>query len=119
MIVGLFLYQKNYFGVLTIVMVMFLIFFAQQGNEEIHCAISKRGFKIKNELFLWENIKSFWIFEGISELCFRIKKGVVQNISVPIKIEDKERIKKILSNFLPEEETQRSLSEIIVKKIGL
>lgn len=119
LVMGLFLYQKNYFGVMTVLIIIFLMFIAQQGNEKIQCAISKKGFRVKNELFLWENIKSFWIFEDSSELSLKIKKGIVQNVSVPIHEKDTERIKKFLLTFLPEEEVQKSLSEIIVKKIGL
>ena len=119
LIVGLFLYQKNYFGTLTMLMIIFLIFFAQKSNEEISCAILKRGFRIKNELFVWQNIKSFWIFENTSELSLKIKKGIVQNISVPIRKKDIKTIRNLLLRFLPEEETHTSLSEIIIRKIGL
>lgn len=111
--------QKNYFGTVAILMVLLLIFMLQQKEEEIYCAITKRGLRVKNEIFPWQNLERFYIFENLSELHFKPKKSILQKISVPINKKDSSKIKKIILQFIPEKEIQISLSEIIVRKLGL
>jgi hypothetical protein len=114
-----FFWQKNYFGAMAILMVIFLIFISQREKEEIYCAITKKGMRVKNELFPWENLESFWIFEDTSEIYLKNKKAILQQVSIPIRFLDAKKIRKLLLGFLPEKEVQRSLSEIFARKLGI
>ncbi len=116
---GYLFWQKNYFGVMTLLMAIFLLFISQKGKEELYCAILKEGIRVNNEIFRWENLEGFWIFEGFSEVYLKTKKAFLKNIPIPINKEDSERIRNLMIQFLQEKEIQISLSEIIIKKLGL
>lgn len=115
---GFLFWQGNYFGAFVIFMAIFLIVMFQGGEEEIDYAILKRGVKIKKEIFPWKNLESFWVFEEIPEVYLKPKKAFIQNISLIIKKENAKKIRNILLKFLPEKETNISLSEMIFKKLG-
>jgi hypothetical protein len=115
---GLLLWQENYFGSFVILMIVFLIFMLQSGEEEVNYAILKRGIKIKKEIFPWKNLESFWVFEEIPEIYVKTKKAFISHISLQIKKEDGGKIRNILLEFLPEKETQLPLSELIFKRLG-
>lgn len=116
---GFFFWQKNYFGTIAILGSIFLIFLSQKREEEIYCAILKGGIRVNNELFSWKNIESFWIFEEAEEIYFKTKKAFVQNVPVPILKEDSGKIKNLLKTFIPEKKAQISLSEIIIRNLGI
>lgn len=119
-VVGFLFWQKNYFGSFTILIIILLIFLLKKEGGEINCAILNHGIRLKNEFFPWKNLESFWIFEdNIPEIYLKTKKAFVQNIPIPIKIKDAKKIKSILIKFLPEKKTQRSLSDIILRTLGM
>jgi hypothetical protein len=114
-----FFWQKNYFGVGLILIIAFLIFFLPRQAKEQSFAILKRGVRIENEIFPWENLESFWIFEEPPELYLKNKKNFPSYITLSLNERDVDRVKKILLNYLPEKETERSTFDIIGKKIGI
>lgn len=116
---ALFLWQKNNFGAILILIILFLIFMLPSQKKEQYFTILKRGVGIGNEVFPWENLESFWIFEDPPELYIKNKKMFPSYLTLPLNKQDIGRVKNILLNYLPEKETERSINDIISKKLGL
>lgn len=114
-----FLWQKNFFGIILILIISFLIFFSPIKKGETHFSISKRGVRIEKEIFPWSNLKSFWIFEEPPEMYLESKKSYLPYIIVPLPEDFIEKAREILLKFLPEKETERSFFDILSKKLGI
>lgn len=112
-----FLSQGNYFGIILIFVITFLIFFLPR-RKGTQFAILERGVKIGNEVFPWQNLKGFWIFEDPPELYLKSKKSYLPYIILPLLENHPEKVKKIVLNFLPEEEMERGIFDIIERKLG-
>jgi hypothetical protein len=114
----LLVWQKNFFGSTAVIMVIFTLIIGSGKDEIVECSILREGIKIKKELFPWKNLNSFYIFQDNPEIYIKTKKGILQNIVVPINIEDAEKIRNIINKFIPEKEAQRSFSDLVLKKLG-
>jgi len=113
------IWQENYFFSILILIVAFLIFFLPKKEKETYCALLERGARIDKELFPWEGLKSFWIFEEPAEIYFRSKKSYLPFIIMPLPEEYFNEAREILLDFLPEKEAQRNFLDFFSKKIGL
>ena len=74
-------------------------------------AFTNRGVLIADRLYPWSELKSFWIFYSPirHELSFESKKALMPYMKIPLGGVDPEKIKEIVSKFLPEVEQQESL----------
>ena len=114
-----FIWQKNYFGALLILIICFIIFFLPKKKRNETFLISKEGVVIENEIFPYKNLKSFWIFDDSYELYLKSKKSYLPYIIVKLPENSFDEIEKMLLSFLPKEEATRSIFDFIAKKIGL
>jgi len=113
-----FLWQKNYFGLILILVIAFLIFFLPKRKGKTYFAILQRGARIGKEVFSWGNLKSFWIFEEPTEIYLKSKKSYLPSIVLPLPKNYFDRAREVLLNYLPEKETERNLFDVIARKIG-
>jgi len=114
------LWQKNYFGLVLIFVVAFLLFFPSRKKEKTYFAILKRGVQREREIFPWRNIKSFWISDNPPEIYLKSKKTYLPyHIIFPLPQEYIERARRLISKFIPEKETEKHLFDVLNKKLGL
>ena len=114
-----FLWQKNYFGIILILIIAFFVFFSPKQEKDNYYAITERGARIKDEVFPWKNLESFWIFKEPPELYLKSKKSYFPYIILSLEEQDFNTIKNILLNYLPEEEAEKNLFDVISRKMGL
>ena len=108
LIIGYFIWQKNYFGALVIFL-CFVAFYLQYGpkREESSFALKENGIRAENSFFEYKNLKNFSInyqAEGTKELKIISKKKFMPEIVIPIGNADPTKIREIILKFLPEKE---------------
>ncbi|MFA5095491.1 MAG: hypothetical protein WC447_02440 [Candidatus Paceibacterota bacterium] len=116
-----FIYNNYFFGLLLIIGGILLGFFAVKKPDLVFYELNENGLKIKNRLYPYENIKSFWVKkEGKKPTLFiKSERLFMPIISIPIQSNLAEEIKKImLSNNVIEEEMKEHLSEKIMDSLG-
>ncbi len=88
--------------------------------ESIGCEINPRGIKIKDLMFPMSNLESFSLREEFEPhtLYLKTKKLFSPKIAIPLNEVEPEIIRKFLSVYLPEEEHQESLLELIAERFG-
>jgi hypothetical protein len=116
-----FIYGNYFFGLLLIIGGILLWVFAVKKPDLVFYELNEKGLKIKNRLYPYENIKSFWVQKGEekSTLFIKSERLFLPIISMPIELNSTEEIKKfMLSNKVPEEEMKEHPSEKIMDSLG-
>jgi hypothetical protein len=118
---------KNYFfAILLIISGILLGFFAIKKPEIVPYELNDKGFQIKNRIYLYENIKSFWVQikspeQNIknSTLFLKSPRIFMPILSIPIEEELADKIKEILiSKNIPQEEMKEHSSHHIMESLG-
>ena len=113
------LFMKNYLFVLIIVLAAFLIYVqGARHPRKIKFVISDHGIEIDEKEYLWNEFKSFWIFEEPDKILSLLTKKITQpHLPIPLGDQRAEDIKKILSRFIPERKQEETISDIIARKM--
>ncbi|MDP3954385.1 MAG: hypothetical protein Q8Q06_03125 [bacterium] len=101
-----------------------LMLFAQSRKrpEEGRFEVSLAGIKVNNEFHLMKDVKSFWLEyqpNGIKELSLQLKKWYSPYLKIPIGEQNPLHIRTLLVQFIPEEEHEDTVIEIVQRKLGL
>jgi hypothetical protein len=116
-----FIYSNYFFGLLLIIGGVLLGAFAIKKPDLVFYEINEKGLKIKNRLFPYENIKSFWVKKGTEKpvLFIKSERLFMPIISMPIKQDSAEKIRNLmLSGKVREEEMKEHMSEKIMDSLG-
>lgn len=91
--------------------------FLQKEPKIINFAISSSGIIAGNEIYEFDNLKSFWIFYEPHNraLSLRSKSAFTPYIHIPIADEDPVKIREIIIDFIPEEKQQHTLVDVAEK----
>ena len=110
---GFAIWEKSFlFGVLVLLSWFVITLYAARPPRTLNIAISENGIVVENNLYPWANLKSFWIFYNPplkQELSVESKKTLMPYIKIPLGETSPEKVKKIISKFIPEIEQQESL----------
>jgi len=113
------LWQKNYFGLILILVIAFLVFFSPT-KKRTYFAVLQRGARRGTEIFPWHNLKDFWVFETPPEIYFTSKKTPLSyHIIFPLPKDYIEKARKIISNFIPEKEMEKNILDLLSERLGL
>ncbi len=116
-----FIYKNYFFSLFLIIGGFLLALFAVKKPDLVFYEMNKKGLKIRNRLFPYENIKSFWVKkEGMQPTLFiKSERLFMSIISMPLGEDITEEVKNImLSNNVPEEEMKEHVSEKIMDSLG-
>jgi hypothetical protein len=119
--VASFIYGNFFFGLLLIIGGILLGSFAIKKPDLVFYELNEKGLKIRNRLFPYENIKSFWVKKesGKPTLFIKSERLFMPIISMPIKQNLMEEIQNLmLSNDVLEEEMKEHVSEKIMDSLG-
>jgi hypothetical protein len=92
--------------------------FLQKEPREMTFSITHEGIVVGNEIYQFDNLKSFWIFYHPpyeKKLSLLSKSSLTPNIHIPIGDEDPVEIRQLLIDFIPEEKQERNLVDIAEK----
>ena len=116
-----FIYTNYFFGLFLIIGGILLGTFAVKKPDLVFYELNEKGLKIRNRLFPYTNIKSFWIKKDLekSTLFIKSERLFMPIISMPINQNSAEEIKNfMLSENVSEEEMKEHVSEKIMDSLG-
>lgn len=114
------IYFKNYLFSLFIGLSFFAVtIYAFRKPESINILINSKGVKIKNTLYKYENLSSFWIFYDppIKQLSLKSKKIAMPYIRIELADQDPNKIRQVLIQHLPEKKHRESNMENIARQL--
>ncbi len=114
------IFSNYFFAVFLLLSGGLVWFFSQKAPEWVNYELTAKGLKIKNRLYPYENIKSFWVpMEDKPLLFVRTERFFIPAFSMPIEGEDREIIKGIfLDHGVIEEEMKEHPSEKLMDTLG-
>jgi len=119
LIIGYFTITNQLITAVTFLLLGFTIYlFSLKKPRKIHCVISYQGIMVDNATYPFADIESFWIFyepPDFKVISLKHKKPYLPHIQIPIGEEDPAKIRKILLDFLPEEEQTEPFSDKLAR----
>ena len=110
-------YYGNYLFAFFVVIAGILVgWFGGREPRTMHFAITSEGVRFENRIYLFDDLKSFWIFYEpplFKELSIESKKMFMPYLRAPLGETEPDEIRETLSRFLPEEKQQESFIAII------
>ncbi len=114
------IYGNYFFAAFLVLGGILLGFFARRKPSMVTYELDARGLKIETRLFLYENIKSFWVETRIKPMLFiKSERLFMPVISIPIENNMADEIRAIfLTKNVPEEEMKEHISDKIIESLG-
>jgi len=116
MLVAAFWQGSFLFGVLVLVGWFTVVIYAARPPRLVRFALTERGVLAADKLYLWQDLKSFWVFYKPplhNEISIESKKTLMPYIKIPLGEEDPTKLRDTIKKFLPEEEQEESLIDNI------
>jgi hypothetical protein len=114
------IFGSYFFAVFIVLSGILIVMFALKKPDMVSYELNEKGLQIRNRLFPYEEIKSFWVQKETKPTLF-IKSGrlFMPVISMPIESSLADEIKnKMIENQIIEEEMKEHFSEKIMEYIG-
>ncbi len=114
------IFGNYFFAALLLISGTMLGFFAVKKPEIIHYELNSEGLKVRDRLYLYKNIKSFWIRGGVKPLLIVKSERVFMPImGIQIEAENMDDIRSImLGENIKEEEIKEHPSIRIMDSLG-
>jgi uncharacterized membrane protein len=96
--------------------------YSQKKPDIVNFAITSKGLLADKELYLYENINSFWIFyepEHTKVISLHTKASMFPFVHIPIKDEDPVKLRELLIENIPEVKQDPSLVDTIERVLHL
>lgn len=97
--------------------------YSQKNPEIINFSITERGVLADKELYLYENIKSFWIFyehdHNIKILSLRTKASVFPFVHIPLRNENPVKLREFLIENIPEIKQELSMIDTLERVLHI
>lgn len=112
-----FIYHNYFFSVLLVIGGILIGFFAKKKPDMVDYELNMKGFQIKNRLFLYKEISTFYINkEKGPTMMLKTNRFMFPVLSIPIEHNHIYEIRNILLNQnIPEEEIKETLPEKIME----
>jgi hypothetical protein len=114
-------YQQSFVFLLLIIVGAFgILIYAVRKPVVVDISISGEGVRVADRLFLYENLKSFWIFYRPGDmkiLSIESGRALIPHIHIPLGSMNPVDVRALLLEFLPEKAQEESLSDSIARWI--
>lgn len=119
-IIGIIARSYFFIAFVTLAFVV-IVLYAKRKPQKITFALSKEGVRAGRKFYDFSGLKSFWIFEKgeEKELSLAADKTLAPFIHLPLGDADPQKIREVLSRFLPEEEHKELISDQVARGLGL
>lgn len=120
---GIAIWQKNFFFAVFIVIAEALVLhFAHQKPRTLEFKITEQGIDIEGDkLYLFKGLQSFWLrqkLDDLDELVIKTRSYFKSHLKIFLPPSKTEGVREMLRNYLPEEEHEDSLIELLSEWIG-
>lgn len=97
-----------------------ILLYARRPPREYRFAVAKEGILVGGTLHRYSELKSFWIFDtsGESELSLETSKLLHPYLRMPLGEVHPNKVRSVLSDFLPEQEHKEFFTDQIARSIG-
>lgn len=113
------IFTKNLVMAITFGLIFIVIFiYAEKKPPILQYSLTPKGIKIQDRIYYFNYLESFWIFYNPLETKFisiKSKKTFMPFIRIPLGKTNPLEVRKILLKYLPEEEQQESVIDIIAR----
>ncbi len=109
------------FAILVLLAGFSLALYGARRPEMVNFSAGPRGVQIKNRIYDYENLKSFWIEYNPphrKELILESKKTFMPYITILIEDVEPDKLRNLLIRFLPEKKIEESLISTIARILG-
>ncbi|MFA6963215.1 MAG: hypothetical protein WC227_00660 [Patescibacteria group bacterium] len=112
---GALLYFQTMWTGMVLVLVAYLYLFLTGLKPRIlECAVYEKGIVVDNRVVDFQEMKDFWLIDGlVPKFYFTLSGKVANQIMMPAKNADVEKIREFLANHLPEESHGEGLTDRI------
>lgn len=112
--------QSFFFVAFVVLAFIVVVMYAKRQPRQIQCAISSKGIFIGRAFHNFSDIKSFAIFdaEAAPELSLEVDRISTPYVRVPLGDMHPNRVRAILTDFLPEEKHKDFLTDQIARSFG-
>ena len=120
---AMFIFTDDLLTSIFLIMASFVLFLS--GNKKTKAKriiIDNQGILVGENGFLYSELRSFWIDyspDENKELSLQAKKWYIPYIKMSLENQNPLEIRARLINFIPEKEHERSIADIVSKKLGL
>lgn len=112
---------QSYTAFILFVLIGFVVFiYAVREPKTLEYAITHQGVKVENLIYKFDDIESFWIFYDPPEvkyLSLKTKHGLGKHVHIPLGQEDPEKIREVLSRFVPEKKQEEHLADVLARAL--
>jgi len=120
---ALIFYNRDILMVIFLILSSFVIvLYANKQPSALKIVVNNSGVSIDDTTYYYRNLKSFWLDydpHGIKELSLEAKKWYIPYIRISIEKQNPVSLRSLMINFVPEKEHEKSLVDLISRKIGL
>ena len=118
----LFFHQDILTAIFLVLSSLVLILYANKKPALSNIIVNRAGVTIDDYTYYYKELKSFWLDYspyGPKELSLEAKKWYMPYVKVPIENQNPVEIRSLMINFINEREHEKSLVDLISRKIGL
>jgi hypothetical protein len=121
------IFANYFFAIFWIIAGLLMGYIAIKKPNIVLYELNEKGLKINNRIYLFENIKAFWVQKTLTDkgetmkpaLFIKSERLLVPVFSVPLEENDLEEIHNIMiTHNVPEEEMKEHPSEKIMEALG-
>ena len=113
---------KSYFFIAFVALAfLVIVLYAKRAPREIYFSILSKGIQAGKKFYEFSELKSFWIFEkdDEEELSLETVKGLIPFVRLPLGKVGANKIRAVLTSFLPETEHKELFSDQVLKILRL
>ena len=111
--------MKNFlFAILVLLGAGLLLYHANRQPQKMKVIISRRGIQIRNNLFPYRTLRSFWLHDEESgrKIIIQSEKLLMPHIHLPLADDlDHEALRAFLLDFLPEEPHRPTVIDLLAE----
>ncbi len=97
-----------------------MVMYAKRSPRRMDFSITSEGIRAGTKFYRMSDLKSFWIFNSpnAKELSLEVKSGFMPFLRFPLGDTNPEEVKRVLLNFIPEEEHKELMTDQIARGLG-
>lgn len=116
------IFTKSYFFIALVALAfLVIVLYAKRAPREIYFSTLSKGIRAGKKFYEFSEFKSFWVFEKDREreLSLETVKGLTAFVRLPLGEVDANKIRVVMSSFLPEIEHKELFSDQFLKILRL